>query len=83
MLLYDTFRIRDLDSFQLETEIWPASATTKSPLFFSLDEEGTSFDPFDVDPGDPYVGSWHYGVDADDDSSDAYISSVCFFIICS
>ena len=49
MLLYDTFRIRDLDSFQLETEIWPASATTKSPLFFSLEEAGKSFDPFDVD----------------------------------
>ncbi|KAK3783530.1 hypothetical protein RRG08_028047 [Elysia crispata] len=39
-------------------------------------KQGTSFDPFDIDPEDPFdVGSWHYGVDADDDSSDAYIPS--------
>ncbi|KAK3727065.1 hypothetical protein RRG08_026590, partial [Elysia crispata] len=32
-------------------------------------EAGTSFDPFDIDPEDPFdVGSWHYGVDADNDS---------------
>ncbi|KAK3777984.1 hypothetical protein RRG08_038780 [Elysia crispata] len=47
-----------------------------SDLPTKQDEAGTSFDPFDIDPEDPFdVGSWHYGVDADDDSSDAYIPS--------
>ncbi|KAK3793121.1 hypothetical protein RRG08_030204 [Elysia crispata] len=47
-----------------------------SDLPTKQDEAGTSFDPFDIDPEDPFdVGSWHYGVDADDVSSDAYIPS--------
>ncbi|KAK3700099.1 hypothetical protein RRG08_014107 [Elysia crispata] len=47
-----------------------------SDLPTKQDEAGTSFDPFDIDPEDPFdVGSWHYGVDADNDSSDAYIPS--------